>query len=365
MKMLLLRLLVLAGLVETGVPGWAQTNAPSVSGPRIAFGATEFDFGKVDSGAVVEHVYVFTNTGDQTLEIKDVRPSCGCTTAGDWDKTVAPGQTGKIPVRFNSGGYGGIIHKSVSVTSNDSTKPEVTLQLQGDVWRAFDVTPTYAVFNLMPERQTIDSQTVKIVSNNDQPVTVSDPTCSNPAFTGEVKTVKEGKEFELRVTVNSSNVTGSVSAPITLKTSSTNMPVISVTAFAMMQPLLAVNPPQVNLPEGPLPKPLQYVVTIQNNGTNPIVLSDPAINSDDAKIQLNERQTGYQFNVVLSFPQDFENKPGHNLDATVKSTDPKRPVITIPVIQPVKTTPVPLSAPAEHGGASAAGSAPGGIVSAK
>src|SRR5689334_8422174 len=79
--------------------------------PKIEFAEPIFDFGKVPAGPMINHVFTFTNTGDQVLEIKDVRPSCGCTTTGEWDHQVQPGKSGSIPVRFNSANYTGPIHK--------------------------------------------------------------------------------------------------------------------------------------------------------------------------------------------------------------------------------------------------------------
>src|SRR5436189_6374552 len=84
----------------------AQTTSSSPSstalavspGPKIQFADMTFDFGKIDSGTLVKHEFVFTNTGSATLEIKDVKPGCGCTAAGTWDKTVEPGKTGIIPL---------------------------------------------------------------------------------------------------------------------------------------------------------------------------------------------------------------------------------------------------------------------------
>src|SRR5712671_2805436 len=149
----LLKCWVLAGALGVIPAALAQTNPPAISGAKIAFAATDFDFGKADSGTAVKHDFVFTNTGDQVLEVTAVRPGCGCTTAGDWDKKVAPGQTGKIPIQFNSGGYGGEVHKTVSVTCNDPTRPNVTLNLHGTIWKSFDISPAYAVFNLTPESQ--------------------------------------------------------------------------------------------------------------------------------------------------------------------------------------------------------------------
>src|ERR1700738_2777670 len=52
-------------------------------GPKIQFAMPIYDFGKTQSGELVKYTFSFTNIGDATLEVTDVRPSCGCTTAGD------------------------------------------------------------------------------------------------------------------------------------------------------------------------------------------------------------------------------------------------------------------------------------------
>src|SRR5215510_12204415 len=96
--------------------------AVKTGGPKIQFAETTYDFGKVDSGTLVKHDFIFTNTGDQALEITGVRPGCGCTTAGDWDKHVEPGTTGKVPLQFNSAGYSGTVLKTTTVTCNDAAQ---------------------------------------------------------------------------------------------------------------------------------------------------------------------------------------------------------------------------------------------------
>ena len=340
------KIALIAGTLGIVTPIVAQTNPPAVSGGRIAFAATDYDFGKVDSGTLVKHDFIFTNAGDKVLEVTAVRPSCGCTSAGDWDKKVGPGKTGKIPIQFNSSGYGGTVHKTVYVTCSDPTRPSVTLNLQGTIWKAIDVSPVYAVFNLRAEGQESQTQAVKIVNNTDEPITVSDPTCGNPAFNLALKTVHEGKEFELRVSVIPSQISGTLSAPITLKTSLRKMPQISVTAFAMMQPLLTATPPQVMLPAGPLTQAAQFTVAIQNNGTNSIVLSDPKINASGADVQLTERLAGRQYNLTLSFPIGFQGQSG--VQATVKTSSRKYPLVTIPVFQPAShpMTSIPVPSPA-------------------
>src|SRR5436190_16675626 len=137
----------LAAAFAVGSDASAQTtNSAPVSGPKIQFAEPTFNFGKVDSGQAVKHEFVFTNVGNQRLEITEARPSCGCTTAGKWDKEVEPGKTGVIPVEFNSSGYAGSVTKAVTVVCNDPANPSVTLYLIGTIWKPIDVTPQMAIF---------------------------------------------------------------------------------------------------------------------------------------------------------------------------------------------------------------------------
>jgi hypothetical protein len=338
MKGKMLKLLLTAGVLGIINAGLAQTNssAPTGSastGPRIAFETPAFDFGKVDSGTAVKHDFTFTNLGDQTLVINDVHPGCGCTTAGAWDKQVEPGKTGKISIEFHSNGYGGPVTKTVSVTCNDPTQGSITLQLKGVVWRPFDVAPSYTVFNVSPDNQTSQTNVIRITSNLDKPVVISDPTCSRAAFNMQLKTLQEGKVYELLVVLVSPIPTSSMNAPIILKTSSTNMPVISILSYVMVQPLVSLMPNQVMLPPGPFAGEQQSTVTFQNNSTNPLVLSEPAINVTNVGVKLEEAQPGRRFNLIMTFPAGFKSQPGKNMEATVKSNNPKIPLIKIPVYQ--------------------------------
>ena len=64
-----------AASVEQGTDGAEQSQAGSTEAgkPRIAFAEKDFDFGKVETGETIEHVYKFRNTGDGTLVIHKVR----------------------------------------------------------------------------------------------------------------------------------------------------------------------------------------------------------------------------------------------------------------------------------------------------
>lgn len=166
----------------------------SGAGPRIQFATPVHDFGQIKGGEVAKYTYLFTNAGQQLLEVTAVQAACGCTTAGDWSRQVEPGQTGRIPIEFNSGSFNGQVAKSITVTCNDPTQPTVALQLKATIWRPIDVTPQFAVLNLTSESPS-NATTVRIVSKEESPLTVFAPESSNSAFAADLKTNRPGKEF--------------------------------------------------------------------------------------------------------------------------------------------------------------------------
>jgi hypothetical protein len=64
-----------AASVEKGTDGAEKSQGGSTEAgkPRIAFAQKDFDFGKVEKGEKIEHVYEFRNTGDGTLLVHKVR----------------------------------------------------------------------------------------------------------------------------------------------------------------------------------------------------------------------------------------------------------------------------------------------------
>ncbi|MTI19819.1 DUF1573 domain-containing protein, partial [Fulvivirga sp. RKSG066] len=96
--------LIFGLFVFAGVLAQEQEATEVKSGPVMSFEEEKHDFGDIHQGDKVEHVFQFENTGNEPLIITNVQTTCGCT-APEWPKDpVAPGQTGKIKVVFNSAG---------------------------------------------------------------------------------------------------------------------------------------------------------------------------------------------------------------------------------------------------------------------
>jgi hypothetical protein len=327
----LLTVLVGTGLFGGTVSGSTQNQTASAL-PRAQFAELVHDFGRISSGDVVRHDFVFTNTGTATLEIKDVRPGCGCTTAGTWDRRVDPGKTGVIPLQLNSSGFNGAISKTAIVLCNDPAQTNVVLQIKGTIWKPIEVTPAMAVFNVLSEGQTNDTRIMRIVNHLDDPIELSDLKSTNQSFQAELKTVQPGREFELHVKAVPP-YTSNTAATVSVKTSAPQMPMINVGAYIVVQQPIIVAPAQITLPAGRLAAAMSLSVKFLNKGTNALALSDPVVNSPGTEVRLQELRPGQVFSLMVNFPAGFQTEPDKRVEVSVKSNHPRFPLLKVPVIQ--------------------------------
>lgn len=326
------------------------TPVNSATAPHIQFQQTTYDFGNVKPTDMVKHEFIFTNTGQSKLEVSAVRPSCGCTTAGDWTHSVEPGKTGTIPIQFSPANFSGAVAKSVTVTCNDPAQATVYLQIKGTVWKPIDVNPRYAYFTVMEGSTTNETKVVRITNNTEENVEVSAPEWNDKAFKAELKTVRPGKEWEVQVTLVNASESSRAVTPINLKTSSTNMPLVTISAYAMVQPSLQVTPQRLVLPYGPMGAGSHYAVTVRNLASKELKLSEANVNAPGVSVNIEETQPGRLFKVDVSFPGGFELEAGKSLLLSVKSDSTSMPMIRVPItsasLSPIPPRPGIMPAPA-------------------
>ena len=92
---------------------------------------TTHDFGKVSMNESVTVEFEFSNPGLMPLIINSVKPSCGCTVADYPKEPIAPGDSGKITVKYK-GSTPGYFSKSITVTTN-ATESTTRLYIKGEV----------------------------------------------------------------------------------------------------------------------------------------------------------------------------------------------------------------------------------------
>src|SRR5262245_52891898 len=104
----------------------------AAKGAKIQFQESSFDFGTVEQGSAVKHVFKFKNVGSDTLRIEQVKTSCGCT-AAESSKIIPPRQDGQIAVTYNTGSALGKASKTVFVYSNDVEANQRSVTVHGTI----------------------------------------------------------------------------------------------------------------------------------------------------------------------------------------------------------------------------------------
>lgn len=112
----------------------AVSNAQSGKG-ICEFKKTEFDFGKVSLGKTIFYSFIFKNTGEDPVQILDVKASAKMIVPSFSGEPIMPNQEGSILVKFNGGV--GRYSKFIEVTSN-AKNSLVRLHIKGEVVATLD-----------------------------------------------------------------------------------------------------------------------------------------------------------------------------------------------------------------------------------
>jgi hypothetical protein len=308
--------------------------------PSMQFEATLFDFGRIESGDVVAHRFEFQNVGSAPLEITKVTTACGCTAPGEWDKVVQPGQTGGVPITFYSGSFSGEVRKSITVLSNDPENPNITLSIKAEIWSPIEIIPRSLVFQYDAGSESGEEKEIQILNNRDEPLKLSPPEWEQRAFNVTLAETVPGKEFTLKIATVAPFGTGTISAPITLKTSVPEQPRISVHAMAIEKQPFVVVPNRIVLPAEPLPGARPYPVTLRSLGEKPLQLTEPASSSPGVRVTIEEIEKGKVFRITPVFPKGFHMEKGHKATLRIKTSHPSRPWVEIPVLPQLSGRPV-------------------------
>ena len=199
--------------------------------PAIKFKSTTIDFGEVESGKIVDINFEFENTGSDLLIIKNVIPSCGCTTTGLAKKEYKAGEKGTIASKFNTSGYHGKVIKTITVTSNDPSAAEIRLTISGSV-----IIKDFAQADLKPERINFDMVTVgktytrklNLSNSGTNDLRIIEISC-NPEVSLQFKTNILGPKKTTEITLNFTPFTkGSFNNMVKIRTNDYRNPYIFI-----------------------------------------------------------------------------------------------------------------------------------------
>jgi hypothetical protein len=207
------------------------------SKPQLTIvGGDTVNWGRVAPGTLTKQVTI-SNTGGDTLRIDNVRPSCGCTTAPLTHKVLPPGDTATINVSIDMRNHGaGPVMKTMTITSNDSSRSSVVVMLKADLFVDVSAEPNY-----FPPAQEVKvnkefDTALQIKNSSDAPVTIQPPvaTDNNTAIIRfdmkEPKQLQPGESEKIIAHVTPKQ-TGSINNIVLIKTSSKTTPQLTLPIY--------------------------------------------------------------------------------------------------------------------------------------
>jgi hypothetical protein len=309
----------------------ATPAATATPAPRIVFQEMLYDFGTVEQGDQVNHLFKFTNQGSRDLRIESVKSSCGCTAAAISSEVIPPGQEGTISATFDTSKFFGERVKTVSVHSNDPVQPVTTLTLQGVIAVEVAIEPAQLYLGRV-RRGANATHTIELLHDANKPITITDATVASPLVSLRSEDLeKNGKKGKkLFVTLRKGAPLGRISTDITVTTTSQKHPTLTIPVFGHIEGDLLVQPPQVSFGVVRKGDTKQHDISIKSRSSNPIHIvrtqsSTPMVIAEVATVK-----DGEEYNLTLKV--NPEGAPGQIRGEVQVFTDhPAEKVLSIPV----------------------------------
>ncbi|MGB8354199.1 MAG: DUF1573 domain-containing protein [Chthoniobacteraceae bacterium] len=177
-------LFIILGLCNTG---WAQ----------LRWDNRNLEIHPTITDTKIVAVFPFINAGKRPVKIKEVRTSCGCTTASMDKEIYTPGERGKITATLEIESRTGVQEKEIYVSTDDSGNSEQVLSFKATIPEVLKVEP---IFLNWLKGEALTPKTVEVKVMNNFPVHHLDVTSTNPNMVAEVKQVAGSRDFKIIVT---------------------------------------------------------------------------------------------------------------------------------------------------------------------
>ena len=184
---------------------------------------------------VEDHIeFRFINDGEEPVEILSLRSTCGCLSPAMSTNRIASGESGVVNVNFNLRDRSGPQRKGVAVRSSDVPKRPTILYIETSIAEAYKLSTKRLEWSLAPKvdgqgnaviardyrkadgqggavtarNYRYEPKTCRLVNRLSEPIRLVSVSSSSEKFIAELKTVREGFEYNVLVRPTDSATTG-------------------------------------------------------------------------------------------------------------------------------------------------------------
>jgi hypothetical protein len=153
--------------------------------------------------------FKFTNQTDKPVTIAKYDAGCSCMSVqiADGKRVYAPGESGVLRANFDMGNFSGSVDKNISVwlDGDAETAPSEHLTVRVNIPVLVELEPKTVKWEVNGATET---KTIEIKMNGDKPIHISSVSPSSESFSHELKTLEDGKRYQLVITPKSTAAPG-------------------------------------------------------------------------------------------------------------------------------------------------------------
>ena len=286
---------------------------------------TKHDFGAVPALSKQEHIFEFVNTTQDTLNLINVRASCGCTKPTILTSSVAPGETAQVLAQFQTRTFRGEKKATVTVqvdrVGEYIQRGEVQFSVKGKIRKDVVMTPGEVNFSAIGATQTAQ-QIVQMKYAGSPLWQILKVKSTNPHL--EVEAREIGREqsgrvaYELVVKVKDSMPTGLFDEELTVFTNDKNTPQMPVSVSGRVKPALEASPIQLGIVKQGAKVEKRFVV----RGESPFSIKEIRVGNDKIKFSPSEGEKSLH---VIPYTLDTNSAENIREKVTIITSDPATP----------------------------------------
>lgn len=166
---------------------------------QLSWSTRQIDFHPTIEQSSVQADFEFANVGNSVVNIRDVKTSCGCTTAAMDKRSYDPGEKGKISVVFNIGERIGFQQKQIMVTTDSLEEPTAQLTIRAFIPELIRMEPRAVIW---PVNSEAAPRVIHLTTGTEQPIKVLGVRASDDRLFAKLKSIRAGRSYDIELTVS-------------------------------------------------------------------------------------------------------------------------------------------------------------------
>lgn len=306
--------------------------------PQIRLAETTWDAGKVYPNDFRSKEIVIFNDGDSDLVINDLSKTCGCLVPLTSPITIQPQSQILLPVTFESGKVIGAKTRTLVISSNDPTTPQLEMTIKGEVVTDFLLEPPYLFFSDLKLRDRRQASVVIKPTDSSRQYKVREALSSSSSLLVTLKPDSEQPGTTLVDVVLEPIATwGFFDERILLTTDSPNQDTLVLQVRGLVRGDVTLKPNRLYYKVVEPDKELERTIDIVNTGADPLTIT--SIDSDLANLvlEITTLEQGTHYRILAKLRPPFTRGRINGMIA-IKTTDQDQSDLVVTVSGFVKPT---------------------------